>query len=115
MPPLAAEDRAHRLFAAGSNRWLAAAAMLRRSRNFDPSGIAITQTPHPRSNERLALSHISRVFRRAAPWARLWRRPAKPPADCLLVFAPVVGQHSLVGAERRPVSGSFLNVAAEAF
>ena len=73
------------------------------------------QTSHPWSGERLALSHISRVFRSVARFARFWRCPAKPLADCLLVFAPVVGQHSLVGAERRPVSGPFLNVAAEVF
>ena len=50
-----------------------------------------------------------------ARFAGFWRWLAKPFADCPLVFVPVVGEQSLAGAERGSVSGSFLNVAAEAF
>ena len=67
------------------------------------------------SSERLVLPHISRVFWGVPRFGRFWRWPAKPLADCLLVLTPVVGQHSLADAERRPIGGSFLNVAAEAF
>src|SRR5260370_37301666 len=63
---------------------------------------------------------------RSAPRAGFWQATAcafcpvlawlaKALADCVLVFVPVVGEQSLVGAGRGPVSGSFLYVAAEAF
>src|SRR5215470_18101387 len=47
------------------------------------------------SSERLVLSHMSRVFWGVPRFGRFWRWPAKPLADGLLVFGPVVGQHSL--------------------
>ena len=64
--------------------------------------------------QRTVLSHISPSLPVGCPFGPVLAPAAKPLADCLLVFAPVVRQHSLADAEPGPVSGSFLNVAAEA-